>query len=162
METFARFYVQQEALCGALHLPEAEAPAQGWPSAVILHGFQSDRCGPHRLLTLCSRQLARRGIASLRFDFRGSGDSGGDFSQATISGQVQDALAAAEYLRRQPHIDPQRVMLLGFSLGGMVAALAASRCGHRRCPSFSCRCCAADTCRQLSWMRAAGRWDAPF
>lgn len=124
MEQFAQFSVDGQRLYGMLHTPDASAPAQGWPSVLFLHGFTGNRIEGHRNFVLFSRLLASRGIASLRFDCRGSGESQGDFSEMTVSSEVQDALAAAEYLRRQPNIDPQRVMLLGFSMGAIVASLA--------------------------------------
>ncbi|QLG10425.1 alpha/beta fold hydrolase [Deinococcus sp. D7000] len=126
MEQFAQFSVDGQRLYGMLHTPDAEAPAQGWPSVVMVHGFTGNRTDHHRLLTLLSRALASRGIASLRFDCRGSGDSHGDFSEMTVSREVEDVQAAASYIRQQPQIDPERVMLLGYSMGGMVATLAAA------------------------------------
>ncbi len=123
-EEFAQFSVDGQRLYGLLHRPTGDAPAQGWPSVVILHGFTGNRGGDHRLLPLLSRFLAARGVASLRFDFRGSGESHGDFSEMTVTREVQDTQAAFEYLRRQTGIDPERTMLLGFSMGGLVAALS--------------------------------------
>ncbi|GGO21954.1 alpha/beta hydrolase family protein [Deinococcus humi] len=125
MEQFAQFSVDGQRLYGMLHTPDATPPAQGWPSVVMVHGFTGNRIDHHRLLTLQSRVLAERGIASLRFDCRGSGDSQGDFSEMTVSREVEDVRAAADYIRAQPNIDPERVMLLGYSMGGMVATLAA-------------------------------------
>ncbi|SMB93650.1 alpha/beta hydrolase family protein [Deinococcus hopiensis] len=127
MKQFAQFTVSRQRLYGMLELPEGEAPASGWPSVVALHGFTGSQSGDHRLLPLLSRFLATRGIASLRFDFRGSGESDGDFSEMTVAREVEDVEAAFEYARRLPMLDPERVMLLGFSMGGLVAALAAER-----------------------------------
>ncbi|MFD1730260.1 alpha/beta hydrolase family protein [Deinococcus malanensis] len=91
---------------------------------MLLHGFTGQRVEPHRNFVLFSRLLASSGVASLRFDFRGSGESQGDFSEMTVSREVQDTVAAFEYMRRQPRLDPERVMLLGFSMGAMVASLS--------------------------------------
>lgn len=124
METFAQFSVGSQRLYGMLHTPDGDAPAPGWPAVVLLHGFTGNRVEGHRNFVLFSRLLAARGVASLRFDFRGSGESQGDFSETTLAGQVQDVQAAFEYLRRQPGLDPERAMLLGFSLGGLVACLS--------------------------------------
>jgi uncharacterized protein len=124
METFASLRVDGQSVYGMLHLPDTEAPTNGHPSVLILHGFTGNRAGDHRLLPLLSRYLVGLGIASLRIDFRGSGDSQGDFSEMTVSREVQDTAEAMAYLRQYPGLDPERVMLLGFSMGGMVAALA--------------------------------------
>lgn len=59
--------------------------------------------------------LAERGIAVLRFDFSGIGDSEGDFSDTTFSSDVQDVIAAADFLRNT-YEAPQ--ILIGHSLGG--------------------------------------------
>ncbi len=124
MEQFAQFSVDGQRLYGMLHVPEGEMPTMGWPSVVMLHGFTGGKADTHRLFVLLSRLLMQRGIASLRFDFRGSGDSQGDFSEMTISREGADTQAAFEYLRRQPTIDPQRVMLLGYSMGAIVASFS--------------------------------------
>ena len=125
METFASLRVGGQSVYGMLHLPDNPPPTHGHPSVLILHGFTGNRAGDHRLLPLLSRYLQRLGVASLRIDFRGSGDSEGDFSEMTVTREVEDAAAAMAYLRQYPGIDPQRAMLLGFSMGGMVAALSA-------------------------------------
>ncbi|ACO45884.1 alpha/beta fold hydrolase [Deinococcus deserti] len=124
MEEFAQFTVDSQRLYGMLHTPDGTPPASGWPSVVLLHGFTGHRVEPHRNFVLFSRLLASSGVASLRFDFRGSGESQGDFSEMTVSREVQDTVAAFEYMRRQPRLDPERVMLLGFSMGGLVASLS--------------------------------------
>lgn len=62
-----------EALVGVLALPEAPA-ARG---LLIVVGGPQYRAGSHRQFTLLARDLARRDVASLRFDYRGMGDSGG-------------------------------------------------------------------------------------
>lgn len=127
MEQFAQFAVSGQRLYGMLHIPDGDKPASGWPSVVVLHGFTGNRGGDHRLLPLLSRFLAARGVASLRFDFRGSGESEGDFAEMTVAREVEDVEAASRYVRGLPLLDPERVMLLGFSMGGLVAALAAER-----------------------------------
>lgn len=124
METFASFKVGGQRVYGMVHLPDSPRPAQGFPSVLILHGYTGNRGGDHRLLPLLSRHLMGLGIASLRFDFRGSGESEGDFSEMTVTREVEDATEGMAYLRDLPEIDPERAMLLGFSMGGLVAALA--------------------------------------
>lgn len=81
----------------------------------------------HWMFVKCSRTLAQAGIASLRFDFYGSGESEGDFAEMNLQSEVADAIAAVEFFRRQRGIDPRSVGLLGMSLGGAIAALMASR-----------------------------------
>lgn len=127
-----RLQVGEEAIFGLLHLPAGEAPAQGWPALLMLHGFKGHKAGKHRLHTLFARHMAAQGVGVLRFDFRGYGDSQGDFAEVTPSRQLEDVSAAAEYLRAHSQLDPERLMLLGHSLGGMLAALAAGEVGPHR------------------------------
>lgn len=109
-----------QQVVGMLHLPEQRRKRV--PAVVMLHGFTGTKVESHRLFVKTARVLARAGLATLRFDFRGSGDSAGDFSTMTISGEIEDARAALRFARRHPAIDPARVGLLGMSMGGMVAA----------------------------------------
>ena len=81
----------------------------------------------HWMFVKCSRALAQAGIASLRFDFYGSGESEGDFAEVTFQGEIADALAAVDFFRRQRGINPRRAGFVGMSLGGTVAAVAAYR-----------------------------------
>ncbi|MGD1102823.1 MAG: alpha/beta fold hydrolase [Terriglobia bacterium] len=111
-------------LRGMLHLPAAalEWPA---PGVVLLHGFTGNRMESHWMFVKCSRALAQAGFASLRFDFYGSGESDGEFREMTLRGEIADGRAAVAFLRAQTGIDPERVGLLGLSLGGAVAAALA-------------------------------------
>ena len=127
MESFVSLRVDTQNVYGMLHVPDNDAPANGHPSVLILHGFTGNRSGDHRLLPLLSRTLAGVGIASLRIDFRGSGESQGDFSEMTVSREIEDTEAAFAYMKQYPGLDPERAMLLGFSMGGMVAALSAPK-----------------------------------
>jgi len=69
--------------------------------------------------------LSRVGIASLRLDFRGSGDSEGPFSEMSFNGEVSDALLALDYLSKHSFIDPEKIGIFGRSFGGAIAIMAA-------------------------------------
>jgi putative redox protein len=71
-----------------------------------------------------SRALAEHGIAVLRFDFTGIGESEGDFSGTDFTSNLDDLVAAADFLRAQ-HRAPQ--ILVGHSLGGAAMLAAAHR-----------------------------------
>lgn len=73
--------------------------------------------------TRISRALALRGIATLRFDFTGLGNSEGEFANTNFSSSVADVICAADYLRE--HEEAPK-LLIGHSLGGL-AVLAAAR-----------------------------------
>ena len=69
-----------------------------------------------------AKALTARGIAVLRFDFTGIGASEGEFANTNFSSNIQDLIAAADYLRKN-HAAPS--LLIGHSLGG-AAVLAAA------------------------------------
>src|SRR5206468_1318363 len=78
-----------------------------------------------------ARIWAGRGIASLRIDFRGNGESEGAFADMTLDGQVKDALAALDFLAAEGEVDQSRMALVGWSMGGAVGAAVAGRTTHR-------------------------------
>lgn len=111
-----------------------ETPA-GDPAPVVLlfHGFTGVRdelpvaTTDEGVFSRTARLLAEQGIASLRIDFRGSGDSPGAFADTTFEGQVADGLAALDWLEANPAVDGQHLAVLGWSQGGLVATAVAGR-----------------------------------
>ncbi len=71
-----------------------------------------------------SRQLAEHGIGVLRFDFTGLGESQGDFAETNFTSNVEDLVAAADFLRRE-YSAPE--LLIGHSLGGAAVLVGAQR-----------------------------------
>ncbi len=117
--------IGEELLCGTLHRPSGKPPRNGWPAALMCHGLTGTRIEAHYLFVKASRALAAAGIASLRFDFRGCGESSGRFQNMSILTELADATAALNFLRMSEGIDPERLGVLGISFGGSVAALLA-------------------------------------
>jgi uncharacterized protein len=113
-------------LRGMLHHPDTRE-ANPPPGVVFFHGFAGDRMESHWLFVKCSRALERAGIASLRFDFFGSGESEGEFHEASVESEIADAEDAVDFMRCEGGIDSSRVGLLGLSLGGAIAALVAEQ-----------------------------------
>jgi uncharacterized protein len=95
------------------------------PGVVFFHGFTGDRMESHWIFVKCARALERAGMAALRFDFFGSGESDGEFREVTLQSEIADAKSAMEFFRKQKGIDAGRVGLCGLSLGGAVAAAVA-------------------------------------
>lgn len=93
----------------------------------MLHGFGSSRDEVGGMYQREAAALAAKGIASLRIDFRGFGKSDGDTGATTIDGQLEDAGNALDHLKGVEGVDPQRLGVLGFSLGGGVATLLAAK-----------------------------------
>jgi len=116
-------------LRGAFHRPSGNGP---FPVVIFFHGFTGTRVEPHRIFVKMSRMLEAEGIASLRFDFYGNGESDGDFEQVTVKGELKDAFAAREFLKGVDCVNQDNLAILGFSLGGMVGALYAGQYGSFR------------------------------
>lgn len=106
-----------DALVGRITRPPGSAP-RAW--ALFAHCFT---CGKGiAAATRISRALAERGFGVLRFDFTGLGESAGDFADTNFSSNIEDLVAAANWLRDNE--GPARV-LVGHSLGGTAALEAA-------------------------------------
>jgi len=124
MERQIVFENKGQKLYGMLHLPDGLKRA---PAVVLFHGFTGTRVEPHRIFVKMARELMANGIAALRFDFRGSGESEGDFVNMTVEGEISDGLKSLDFLQAQPELDPDRLGVLGLSMGGLVAACVAGR-----------------------------------
>lgn len=117
------FQSNGEEIAGTLHLPAGRGRCGG---VAMVHGFRGQRCGARFMLVELSRRLADAGMASLRFDCRGCGESAGRFEDMTPGGQLRDAAAALGELGAIRRVDASRLGLVGISLGGMIAALLAA------------------------------------
>ncbi|MEM9105582.1 MAG: alpha/beta fold hydrolase [Pseudomonadota bacterium] len=122
--------VDGQSVVGTLEIPdEATAPA---PVVLMLHGFTGTRDElpikdtEDGVFSRTARELSKNGYASLRIDFRGSGESEGKWEDTTFSGQLKDAVAAIDWLRENPDVDGSKISLLGWSQGGLVASHAAA------------------------------------
>lgn len=92
------------------------------PSAVVAHCFTCTRNAPGA--SRISKALARCGFVSLRFDFAGLGQSGGDFQDTTLAGNVRDVVAASQWLSARA-ASPS--LLVGHSFGGVAVERAAAQ-----------------------------------
>ena len=108
-----------EQLAGVL-----ETPADGPVRAVALFAHCFTCTKNIRAAANIAGALAEQGIACLRFDFTGLGDSEGDFASSGFSANVADLVAAARAL--ESHVGAP-ALLVGHSLGGTAALLAAAR-----------------------------------
>jgi pimeloyl-ACP methyl ester carboxylesterase len=125
MEKQVTLLSEGQEMFGILHLPDSSnSPA---PGHIMCHGFTGHKAEAQRIHVITARRLAARGVASLRFDFRGNGDSPGEFRDVTISREVIDAQFALDYLAGLPEVDENRLGVTGLSMGGCVGACLAGR-----------------------------------
>jgi fermentation-respiration switch protein FrsA (DUF1100 family) len=90
---------------------------------VLCHGFRA--CSLD--LMGAAAELNHEGHSILVFDFRGHGKSGGKRSSIGYK-ECRDLRAAVQYLKNRPEVDPQRIGVLGISMGAATAILTAAEC----------------------------------
>lgn len=119
-------------LAGTLTLPAGANPP--YPAVVLISGSgPQDRDGntPPAYVTNIFRTIAHRladvGVATLRYDERGVGESTGDHGSADLHDLLGDVGAMIDYLRELPEIDRSRIGLLGHSEGAYIAPYFAAR-----------------------------------
>lgn len=119
---------------GTLTLPQGAGP---FPAVVLLSGSGAQNRDQavfgHRPFYVMADYLTRRGIAVLRFDDRGTGQSGGNSAAATAADYATDAQAALDFLRTRREINGKHLGLVGHSEGGTAAIAAANK---PQSPSF--------------------------
>lgn len=120
------FFNEGQKIFGVVHRPEGPEGTL-YPAVIICHGFTGQKVEPHRIFVKAAEALVEKGFLVLRFDFRGSGDSEGDFQDMTFEGEVSDAIKAVDYLLAAEPVDPERIGVAGLSMGGAVAACLTGR-----------------------------------
>ncbi len=117
-------------LVGTVSFPDA---ADEVPAALLLNGsgpLDRDSNMPGQALDVASSladSLAERGVASLRFDKRGVGESEGEYLTTSFDRETDDAAAALLALRSVQGVDPERVTIVGHSVGATIAIRLAAR-----------------------------------
>lgn len=108
-------------LTATLHYPVGGGSEQRSPAVVICHGFIGSRIGVDRLFVKTARALAAQGSFVLRFDYGGCGESTGSYGALGFDSMIRQTQTALNYVLSMDCVDPQRITLLGHSLGGAVA-----------------------------------------
>lgn len=116
--------VQRDGLTlrGVLETPDNK---DSYNMAILMHGFTGN-CGrnnPGNLHYRLAQMLKQAGIASVRFDFNGHGQSDGDFCNMTVPNEISDGRAILEYVRSLKQV--RKIYLMGHSQGGVVASMLA-------------------------------------
>lgn len=130
-EEVMSFDSQGGKVVGTLSLPDGD-PA---PVVLLFHGFTGTRdelpvaTTEDGVFSRTARLLAAAGYASLRIDFRGSGESEGSFADTTFEGQIADGLKAIKVMTADPRVKGSELAIIGWSQGGLVATAVAGRSG---------------------------------
>jgi hypothetical protein len=113
-------------LAGTFSRPAGAGP---FPTVVLISGSgpndrDEDLMG-HKLFLVLADALNRRGVAVLRYDKRGIGESKGTYETATTADFTSDAEAAVAWLKTCADVDPKWIGVLGHSEGGLIAPAVA-------------------------------------
>lgn len=114
-------------LAGTLTLPDT---INTYPAVILISGSgpqnRNEEILGHKPFWVIADHLSRNGIAVLRYDDRGYGESKGSFSGSTTEDFTEDAESAWMFLRKHKNINTKNIGLLGHSEGGMIAPKLAS------------------------------------
>ena len=109
-------------LKGIIQKPELKQ-GEKCPMVIFCHGFSGRKDGP--MFELIADTLQAHGIASIRFDFNGHGESEGEFKDMTVPNEIVDAKKVVEYVRDLKYVSS--LAIVGHSQGGVVAAMTAGQ-----------------------------------
>jgi len=109
-------------LAAIMQVPDA---VSNYPMVIIMHGFSSSKDA--KLLQFIADDLEQAGIASIRFDFNGHGESDGRFQDMTVLNEIADAKAVYSYLKDEAsnRAAISSISLVGHSQGGVIASMLA-------------------------------------
>ena len=115
-------------LAGTLTLPKKEGV---FPVVILISGSgpqnRDEELLGHKPFLVISDYLTKNGIAVLRYDDRGVGQSKGDFKTATSADFATDVESAITYLKTRKEINKKQIGLVGHSEGGLIAPMVASK-----------------------------------
>jgi len=115
-ENFVRF--GEYGLAGVLHFPNEKTSA----CVITCHGLFSSK-DSEKYVSI-GRRFCGEGLAVLRFDFRGCGESGGLFEETSLTGRIEDLESSLDFVEEQGY---ESIGVMGSSLGGTVAVLTAAK-----------------------------------
>jgi uncharacterized protein len=126
--TFINFSADSIQLTGTLTLPKN---IKNPPVAILISGSgaqnRNEELMGHKPFLVIADYLTKNGIAVLRYDDRGVGESRGNFQTGTTFDFATDVEAAINYLKSRQDVDITKIGLIGHSEGGLIAPMVASR-----------------------------------
>lgn len=118
-------------LAATMTTPQTIAGRLHYPAVVLIGGATpADRdevIGGVPIFTQLARGLADSGHIVLRYDRRGSGQSGGRTESVTLTDYAEDAIAVVKWISKQNEVDTRHIIVAGYADGAAVALLAASK-----------------------------------
>lgn len=96
-----------------------------FPCVVMCHGYGSNRHEAGNAYDLLAPLLAEKGIATIRYDYKGCGDSEEGFIDFTFPDSIEEAMLCYEYMTARSDINSMAMGIMGWSMGGGVALLTA-------------------------------------
>tara|TARA_R110002033_G_C3876755_1_gene237674 strand:+ start:1028 stop:2104 length:1077 start_codon:yes stop_codon:yes gene_type:complete len=115
------------SLAGTITYPKM---GSDFPAVILISGSgPQDRNSEllnHKPFLVIADYLTKRGIAVLRVDDRGTGESEGKYNETGLNGFVNDTESAFEFLKTRKEINHSKIGLIGHSLGGIIAPIIAS------------------------------------
>lgn len=136
MQTYLEIPVSALHLAACLHRPDLAARNTPTPVVVCCHGLTGTRVGTAYRMVRLARMLEAEGIACLRFDFRGCGESDGRFEDLTIATLQDDLRAVVTHLASLDDCDPSRIGIFASSFGAYTASHVSPDIHGLRCLAF--------------------------
>ena len=125
-----------------------------FPGVVLVPGFMSTA---DAFFPGFADELNKGGFVSLTMDFRGFGQSEGVRGEVIPYLQIYDASNAISYLQSRPEVDPDKIAILGVSLGGGEVAYIAAR--DRRVKAVASMVLVGDGVRRMRKFRTEEQWQ---
>ncbi|MGH7772208.1 MAG: alpha/beta hydrolase [Candidatus Binatia bacterium] len=119
MESRVTFKSDGLNLSGIVHTPPDMRAGERHPVFLVLHGFGGNKEGRGQIVI--AEQLTKWGYVTMRFDYRGCGESEGEHGRILCLDQVADTSNAVTTMASRPDVDPKRIALVGSSFGAAVA-----------------------------------------
>ncbi len=147
------YYSDGLKLSGILSTPD-NSQGKRFPGVVLVPGFMSTA---DAFFPGFADELNKGGFVSLTMDFRGFGQSEGVRGEVIPYLQIYDASNAISYLQSRPEVDPDKIAILGVSLGGGEVAYIAAR--DRRVKAVASMVLVGDGVRRMRKFRTEEQWQ---
>ena len=147
------YYSDGLKLSGILSTPD-NSQGKHFPGVVLVPGFMSTA---DAFFPGFAEELNKGGFVSLTMDFRGFGQSEGVRGEVIPYLQIYDTSNAISYLQSRPEVDPDKIAILGVSLGGGEVAYIAAR--DRRVKVVASMVLVGDGVRRMRKFRTEEQWQ---